>query len=178
MLLFYRPYLCAMKQPAERPLAMLLLLAILITTGGCQPSTSGKLQGRWTGRPDTQAARSLREAKKYGDATDKTSDPKTQPSRQTDWERYDVAVEFHFISSSQLEMSLADGSQLRKGTWEILKTLPTGCRIEVKIDEASQLRQFELQMDEKEGRCVGFLLSEVGADPQLGWLYFQRTEGM
>jgi len=73
-------------------------------------------------------------------------------------------------------MSLADGSQLRKGTWKILKTLPTGCRIEVKIDEASQLRQFELQMDEKEGCCVGFLLSEVGADPQLGWLYFQKSE--
>jgi len=157
---------------------MLLLLAMLATTGGCQPSTASKLQGRWTGRPDTQAARSLREAKKYGNATDKTSDPKTQPSRQTDWEQHDVAVEFYFIDSSKLEMSLVDGSEAREGTWKILKAMPTGCRIEVKINESLQLRRFEIQMDEKEGRCVGFLLSEVGADPQLGWLYFQRTEGM
>lgn len=159
-------------------LLLLLSLMFLATSSGCQQSTTGKLQGRWTGKPDTQAARNQRAAKKYGDSTNKLPDAKAQQPRQTDWERYDVAVNFHFINASQLEISLADGSQTQKGTWKILKTTATGCRIEVKIDESLQLRQFELQMDEKEGRCVGFLLSEVGADPQLGRLYFQRSEAM
>ena len=177
-------------------LALLLLLVTLPPIGGCQQSPAGQLLGRWRGKPDTKAARRLREAKKYGDLTSEsageqlqadgtsTTPPVLKPAKQTDWERYPVGVQLHFVSQTQLQLSLADGSQLRAGTWRVVSTSPTGCRIEVEIDgspssetdslaQSGQLRQFALEMDYEDGQCVGFLLSEVGADPQLGWLYFE-----
>jgi len=69
MMFFSRLYCYTLKNPAA--CSLLLSLAMLMTAGGCQQSTAGKLQGRWTGKPDTQAARNKREAKKYGDSTSK-----------------------------------------------------------------------------------------------------------
>ena len=84
-------------------------------------------------------------------------------------------------------MALVDDPQPRLGSWSIVSTSPTGCTIEVETDRsaikteseqppATVRRRFQLDLDEREGECIGFLLREVGADRQLGALYFRRPE--
>jgi len=72
-----------------------------------------------------------------------------------------------------------------------VSTSPAGCTIEVRtkievgtgieIDESEEAsverRRFDLLLDEREGTCVGFQLTETGADLQVGALYFRRPEG-
>ena len=152
---------------------------LLVATSGCQQRIVAKLMGTWEGRPDTAEARELREAEKYGDAT--TGDNPTSPQRRstpTDWQQYEIVVKFDFVSDTRLEMSLADGTEPRSGTWQILETSPTGATIEVETptgaEGAGELRRFQLEMDERNGTLIGFLLTEVGADRGLGALYFRR----
>lgn len=162
-------------------------LLLIVVVGGCQQRTAGKLLGRWIGRPDAAAARALREAEKYGDAVVALPETTVESVDVTDWERYDLAVQFNFVSHDRLEMSLGDGSQPIIGEWRILETSPTGCIIEVKTESSavspsddqsnsSVRRRFQLELDERGGEYVGFLLTEVGADRQLGSLYFRRPE--
>ncbi len=116
-----------------------------------------------------------------GSAGGGSATKKSAPVQITDWENYDVSVFFDFVSSERLEMSL-DGEQPRSGSWKIVSTSPVGCTIEVQTEKESvegenasvERRQFELLFDEREGTCVGFLLTEAGADRQQGALYFQR----
>ncbi len=163
--------------------AMLLLCLI-----GCQQQTASKLLGRWEGRPDSAALRAAREAEKYGDvpvdtmkegSAKKGSATRTsEPAPVTDWENYAVSVLFDFVSSDRLKMSL-DGAQPRSGNWKIVSSSPIGCTIEVQTDSEDEdasvvRRQFQLLFDERGGACVGFLLTEVGADRLQGALYFLR----
>jgi hypothetical protein len=98
----------------------------------------------------------------------------------SDWEQVDVGVRFNFVSPTQLEMSLASGAEPHSGTWKVLETLPTGCEIEVETatgpQQSAEIRRFRLEMDNHEGSLVGFLLTEAGADRQLGALYFRRPQ--
>ena len=168
---------------------LLIAILLLISAVGCQQRTSSKLQGRWAGRPDSAASLARREAEKYGELPEKSS-PKGSatktdtPPQLTDWENYDVTILLDFLSSDRIEMSL-DGEQAKSGTWEIISTSPAGCTIEVQTKQESdtknnpeettrERRQFELLLDERDGKCVGFLLTEVGADRLQGALYFQR----
>ncbi len=165
-----------------------IVLLMLAGASGCQQQAANKLLGRWEGRPDTATARSEREAEKYGGEAVTANSP--TGSMATDWESYDLGVRFEFVDREHLEMSLSDGSEPVSGTWRVLSTTPIGCTIEVKTKEAKTkeakgeeaastvLRQFQIDLDEREGECVGFTLIEVGADRQLGTLYFQRTVGM
>lgn len=172
------------------------LCLLVLSSVGCQQSTTSKLAGRWEGRPDTAVLRAGREAKKYGD---KISEPPDETDtaelgeaiQVTDWEAYDVVVEFDFVSSEQLKMSF-NGAQSKTGKWKIIATSPTGCTIEVRTELAAEteivadekeeaepqaeLRRFDILLDERDEECVGFTLSEVGTDQQLGTLYFQRPK--
>ncbi len=167
---------------------LLFFSMLLICLVGCQQRTASKLQGQWEGRSDSVAMRAKREAEKYGevpaDSAAGGSAPKASISVQvTDWENYEVTVVFDFVSSERLEMSL-DGEQPKSGRWKIISTSPAECTIEVQTEKESaeseeasvERRQFVLLLDEREGTCVGFLLTEVGADRQQGALYFQRPQ--
>ena len=165
----------------------ILCIALLLSLSGCQRGTVGALMGKWEGRPDTAAARAEREKEKFG--TPPTNDAPEQFSNDapvvTDWEQYDVTVHFDFQSSERIEIALAGNDTIQTGNWRIVASSPTGCTIEVVPDseepstdaEASNViepRRFELELDHRDGKCVGFLLSEAGADRQLGALYFRR----
>jgi len=173
-----------------RRAALGCLLVSCLMAGGCQQRMAGKLEGEWIGRPDTAAARAKRENSKY-EALGLSSTVDVSPTNRggrTDWENYDVTVELDFVSRKRLNLSLLGGDQPHVASWKIIETSPTGCRIEVVIDatiaetavekavekESIQPRRFSIELDERDGRCVGFLLSEVGADRRLGALYFQR----
>ncbi len=171
-----------------------VLSLLLLTLVGCQQRTVSKLQGRWEGRPDSAALRAEREAEKYGNSsgadveasTNSKEGSSTKPDASvqvTDWENYEVTVQMDFVSSERLEMSL-DGEQRRSAHWQIISSSPIGCTIEVQTEEGSEgdekkelvRRRFELVLDEREGTCVGFLLTEVGADRLLGAIYFKRPQ--
>jgi len=176
----------------------MITLAVVVGTAGCQHRDAGMLLGRWIGRPDSAAARAEREAQKYGDARPSSdavaqlighSDAAAPPEQQagkTDWEQYDVAVLLNFVSRGRIEMSLADGTQSRSGWWRMIESGPAGCSIEVETNASKtpyngaepgelQRRRFQIDFDLRDGACVGFLLTEAGADRQLGALYFRRA---
>jgi len=165
------------KQLHPKWLSILRLSVLLLLIGaiGCQQRVGSKLLGTWIGQPDTATARAEREAEKYGD---KPASNHQQP--ETDWQQYDIVLKFDFVSRESLEMSLGDGSEPRSATWSVLDTSPTGCTIEVETStgagNSAELRRFQLEIDERDGECIGFLLSEVGADRRLGAIYFRRAE--
>ena len=165
----------------------LLVLGLLLLASGCQPPTVTKLRGKWMGRPDSAAARALREDAKFGDkvAQETSVTVFDRKDSKTDWEKFAVAVIWDFVSREELKMSLEDGSQALTGYWEIIGSSPIGCTIEVTTgspensgenpgDETKVRRRFEIELDERNGECVGFLLSESGADRQMGTLFFSR----
>ncbi|TWU27439.1 hypothetical protein [Bythopirellula polymerisocia] len=159
-----------------------ILLILLLSSAGCQQQIAGELLGSWVGRPDTSTGRAEREAEKYGKRSSMSADSQQKASAKdvTDWETYDVEVRFNFVDHKHLEMSLANGSEAISATWRVIETSPTGCMIEVvtpaEAEEGSpEVRNFELEMDERAGTIVGFLLTESGADRQLGALYFSRA---
>lgn len=169
-------------------LAVYLVISLLVVSVGCQQRMSSKLQGRWEGHPDSAARRAVREAAKYGDefakpfsVAENGSAAKTSESAQvTDWQRYEVTIVMDFTINDRLEMSL-NGEQPRSGSWKIVSTSPAGCTIEVLTENddketSLERRRFDLLLDERDGICVGFQLTETGADPQLGALYFRRPE--
>jgi len=194
------------KFDGRSPLMMLLLLALL-GGSGCQQQVVGTLQGRWVGVPDTAAARAERESQKYGDMapTAEASSASVAPERVTDWESYDLSVSLDFVDHERVKIFISGGADAEglepvSGKWHILSTTPIGCTIEVETagevgagevrtgevgtggeqnenSAAVVRRKFELIFDEREGECVGFTLREVGADRQLGMLYFRRPEG-
>jgi hypothetical protein len=122
----------------------------------------------------------------------------------TDWEDYDVTIVMDFVSSARVEMSLdgasllaENGAQLgssvpaenslpaenksQSGSWQIVSQSPVGCTIEIQTSEQGEdnrvvRRRFDLLLDERDGTCVGFQLTENGADPQVGAIYFRRPE--
>lgn len=156
-----------------------LLLLCLSTLVGCQQRTASKLIGKWEGTPDTSEARQLREAEKYGDALDEEP-TETDPDSVTDWEAYDIRVALNFSSRSEVSLSLDNGPNPVAGTWNMVQAGPTACTIEIETptsdDDAPELRRFKLELDERDGELLGFLLSEVGADRGLGALYFRRAD--
>ena len=154
---------------------------------GCQQRVSSELLGQWIGRPDTAAARAQRETQRYGGPASAEEDniPATTSPRKTDWESFDVVVALNILSSSELEMSLEGGSEPRRGSWRILDISTTGCTIEIQTESKTELnasgdagqttnRRFDLELDQREGELVGFLMTEVGADRELGAIYFSR----
>lgn len=175
-------FLAQISMFLSRSAGCLIVSLLLLCTVGCQQRTAAKLLGEWVGRSDTAAAKAQREAKKYGDkpSADQISALQEKPETVTDWQQYDIKLKFHFVSRTQLEMSLADGTEPRSGTWQVLETSPSGCTIEVESatgpEQSAELRQFQLEIDEHEGTLVGFLLTELGADSQLGALYFRRPD--
>lgn len=159
----------------------MLGILFLLTITGCQQQIAGGLLGTWIGRPDTAAARADREAKKYGNPSESADTQHPDAAKApTDWEAYDVELRFEFVDHQHLNMSLANGSEPIAATWRVLETSPTGCMIEVVTpgkegQGRAEVRHFELEMDERNGELVGFLLTESGADRQLGAIYFSRA---
>jgi len=183
-----------LKSLGKSSLAMLLLL-IVLGASGCKQRVAGELLGRWVGVPDTAAARAERESQKYGEVTSEGEEvvPESVASKiATDWESFDLSVALDFVDYERVEMTLsgesvAAGLEPVSGKWHIVSTSPVGCTIEVETagaagegekSAAAVHRHFQLNLDEREGECVGFTLMEVGADRQLGMLYFHRPEGM
>ena len=149
--------------------------------GGCRlPAEDGWSAGGDLGRPSRYGHRGeARDGEKYGDPASDIAAEKARQGLVTDWEAYDVEVRFEFLDNRRLKMSLADGAEPLEATWRVAETSPTGCTIEVVTtpptdDGPSELRTFELEVDERNGEIVGFLLTETGADRQLGALYFAR----
>jgi len=172
--------------PNAKSLSTAFTLSAVLVLGGCQQRTVGQLLGKWVGSPDTAAARADREAQKYGETSAQGKGQAIEPDRITDWERYDQSVSLHFVDHERLEMSLSGGSgtdeskpggvESLTGKWRVVSTTPIGCTIEVETEDGTTVvrRQFQLDWDEQEGQCVGFTWIEVGADRQLGTLYFCR----
>jgi hypothetical protein len=114
----------------------------------------------------------------------------------TDWEQYDVQIFLEFARSQQVSMSLANEAEPRSGSWRVVRETPIGLVIEIETsrDEPSgsqemsgqgevstERRRFELQLtlddrSENGQSCIGFRLIELGADPRLGAIYFQREK--
>jgi len=182
-----------------KSISILCTIALmLMSAAGCQQRAASKLQGRWEGRPDTAAARAKRESKKYGklsadrdvsadraisaDRDKEGSATKTNsPVQVTDWEKYDLTVLMDFVSNERVEMSLGNGEQPQSGSWKVVSTSPAGCAIEVQTESDGEpanveRRRFELLFDKDEGTCVGFQLTEAGADRLQGALYFKRPD--
>lgn len=143
------------------------------------------LQGRWVGTPDTAEARARREAQRYDDPLQTEEESPNGPGPKTDWEAFDVTVQLDFLSHSEVVLSLAGENQPVKGTWEVLESTPAGALIQIDTpapaspgnDEAGVVRrQFRIEYDLRDGELVGFLMTEAGADPRLGALYFRRPE--
>lgn len=162
----------------------LAILVACLLLAGCQQQITSKLSGKWVGSPDTPESRTKRETEKYGDSgTFEEEQANGGGPKKTDWEDFNVAVEWDFLSRSDVEMTLDGVGQKVSGNWKIIGTSPTGCTIEVvtNSDQSSGdakpvRRRFEIEFDEREGELVGFLLHESGADRQLGILYFQRPK--
>jgi len=170
------------------PLPSLFLIGVLCLMAGCQPTTANKLLGEWIGTPDTAHARAEREELRFG-ANQSATSPISQTSetgeaaqgKMTDWEQFDISIKFDFVSPERLNMSLADGSQPIVAEWSLLETTPTGCTIEVVAQaeyssEEPVRRRFRLEFEQQNGSLNGFLLREVGADPQLGAMYFRPAK--
>ena len=161
--------------------------SLLLSMAGCQQQTTAALLGEWVGRPNTAVARAEREAEKYGDlpSTPESTTPGNSSRDLTDWEKFDVKIGFNFLSGDTLEMSQGEGAQPLRGDWRIVAMSPTGCTIEIETEESPNSgseaalpmkvrRRFVLELDQRDGACVGFLLTELGVDRQLGSLYFSR----
>lgn len=160
-----------------------LALGTILCTSGCQQRVAGKLLGQWVGTPDTAASRAERESQKYGEtaSASEAASPSIAPESVTDWERYDRSITLDFVDHERVEMALSGETEgSLSGKWRVVSTTPIGCTIEVEAhgekSETVVRRQFQLDLDEREGQCVGFTLMEVGADRQLGTLYFRRDE--
>ncbi|MGI9430285.1 MAG: hypothetical protein ACR2NM_16610 [Bythopirellula sp.] len=162
--------------------AAIFLLLILCWSAGCQQRVPNMLLGRWEGRPDSADLRAEREAEKYGDEIGEAgaSAADNEAERFSDWEEYDVKIVMDFVSSDRIEMTL-DGAQAQSGNWQVVAQSPVGCTIEIQTapeaqDDKIVRRRFDLLLDQRDGTCVGFQLTETGADPQLGAIYFRRPE--
>lgn len=176
---------------ACRLFPLLPLILLLFLSAGCQQRASNTLVGRWVGQPDTAEMRNTRESEKYGDEKPSVGalatnledgdDASAETVQVTDWESYEAKIVFEFESDEQVKMTL-NGEQPIAGTWKVISTNPTGCMIEVETEAELETepepslvrRRFDLLFDQREGTTVGFQLSEAGADPQLGALYFKR----
>ena len=156
----------------------ILLLLVFCTLAGCQQRTASKLLGKWEGIPDTAAARQAREAEKYGDPP--AEDQADDSSPVTDWEAYDIKVQLDFASRTDVKLALDNGLEPVAGTWHMVQAGPTACTIEIETptsgENAPELRRFKLELDDRDGKLQGFLMSEVGADRGLGALYFRRAK--
>jgi hypothetical protein len=114
----------------------------------------------------------------------------------TDWEQYDVQIFLEFARSQQVSMSLANEAEPRSGSWRVVRETPIGLVIEIETSRneqsgsqeipvqggvSTERRRFELQLTlddraENGQSCIGFRLIELGADPRLGAIYFQREK--
>jgi hypothetical protein len=114
----------------------------------------------------------------------------------TDWEQYDVQIFLEFEHSQQVSMSLANEAEPRSGSWRVVRETPMGLVIEIETSRnepsgsqemsgqgevSTERRRFELQLtlddrSENGQSCLGFRLIELGADPRLGAIYFQREK--
>lgn len=176
---------------------LLLALTALASAVGCNGGISHELTGVWVGAPESSEAREIRESRRYAaelgvdaPSTSTPSDQSVSPDaeqvgagRQTDWENYDVRVRLNFTGGNTVEMSLGEGSQPLVGQWRVVESAPGMVVVEITTPTADAdangtsgpiRRRFELQPDRRDGALVGFTLTEVGADLQLGWLYFTR----
>ena len=176
------------KKRFGRSRRAIYLMLLLVALTGCNGGVVDQLQGGWMGRPDTAAAVAAREAERFGEQpTDEDLGP------PTDWEQYDVGVRLEFVDETHVEMSLADGSQPVEGTWQVVESSPSGWIIEIETSPADdkkpidssntaaadtpakgECRRFNVEPDYQDGHCTGFRLSELGADRQLGAMYFRR----
>ena len=165
-----------------KSITVLFSALLVCCSAGCQQRMSNKLLGRWEGRPDSAERRAQREAEKYGDdpAQIELRARKSETVQVTDWEDYDVEIVMDFVSSDLIKMTL-DGAQSQAGNWRIVSQSPAGCTIEIQTRRDGEndrvvRRRFDLLLDERDGSCVGFQLTETGADPQVGALYFRRPK--
>jgi hypothetical protein len=72
-----------------------------------------------------------------------------------------------------------DGQDRLTGNWNVLQSQGHHVRLQLAVDRGfsddsrPEVRNFELELDDEEN---GFRLSEEGADPHFGALYFKRVE--
>jgi hypothetical protein len=142
------------------------------------------LLGTWIGRPDTDAARAARVAERFGNAPTEATPTDGEPAdRVTDWQRFDVTLRLEFLNRTQARLQLDDRPP-QEAVWRLTAVGPASAVLELDAQQAAAgddgespvvRRRFDLLFDRTAGRLTGFALTEVGADRNLGALYFQRA---
>lgn len=181
--------------PRKRSAAALLgAMLILLSSVGCQQSTSGRLVGKWTGHVDSADKANSRKAqlKEKADAAEapgEAPEDVESSAEPTVLEGVEVRVDLEFESGGRAQMTL-DGKEPLVGVWRVIRTIPPdGAEIEIGLlvvssadaekDSDGELkvgekRRFEIEF-QPDGDTPGFMLHEKGADPKFGRLYFTKA---
>lgn len=161
---------------------------------GCQQSLTDRLMGEWVGTPDTAAAAAERSAQTKANAAEMGGEAAALPvdenltkkREKTDLEQHDVTITLDFKNRTDVEMKIAGGGQPLNGRWRLVQALPPrGAEIEISLKHDASEKDGKPQSTEKrrfvidfqgDDNDAGFTLSEKGADPQFGRLYFKRKD--
>ena len=191
--------------PNLRSAAGCLLLGGLLLMSGCYESDAGRLQGRWRGTPDTAAARAQRKAKRLQKAGKAVQTDSSQPNKSkskgdrprqplSDWEQFDFFVLLDFVDQRKVRISLGDQGEPVEGSWQVIESSGDRVTIQIKSDspvidgkqatpdgssdaasgDTRRDRQFVIRFEGKKKEC--FTMTEDGADPLQGRLFFQRAD--
>lgn len=169
---------------AVRATVWSIVASAALGLAGCQATPQGELLGTWVGRPDTDAARAAREAERFGNAPTEATLTEGEPAdRVTQWQRFDVALRLEFLNRAEARLQLDDRPP-QEALWRLSAVGPASAVLELDVPSAAAAddvaprvvrRRFDLLFDRTAGRLTGFTLTEVGADRNLGALYFQRA---
>ena len=171
------------------------LLSLILLTG-CVNSQHKQLVGTWIGGPQSAEQRNMRlirdaaggavsaaSVQGEGSPADPTSGSQDEPSdsRVLIWEQFEFGIRLTLAADGTAAMSLADGSQPKRGTWRIVESLGRRILIQISasesdVDAEPAARRFRLVLHRQDGEVVGFSLDHDGADPHLGSLFFERAE--
>ncbi|QDV80350.1 hypothetical protein [Botrimarina mediterranea] len=173
-----------MNRPALPPLLPRLLpLVSAVLFMGCDTplSLSQRLDGRWVGRPESAAERTVREwPTRESDPDDPAIAEAAAETPPTDLEAFDsVRVELELDDSGAARMSLAGGEPL-VGEWQLSSIEGRRGVLEISVErgEVDGKQTFETRRYDVEAlRPVdgeGFVLREQNADRRFGRLLFRR----
>ena len=151
---------------------------------GCGSDLSGEFSGVWIGKHDAAAMKRLREGgdPNVGELDDAPA--AENRAEKTDWEHYDAVVRMDLGRAHRVRLESSVSDRVIEGQWQITDATPGAVLVEITApaDGAASdsdgenlvRRRFELEPHRKDGKLIGFVLREDGADRRLGALYFQR----
>ncbi|QDT00702.1 hypothetical protein [Adhaeretor mobilis] len=155
---------------------LIAVSCLLVFALGCSNGVVSQLEGEWVGTPQPTAGEEA-----------------NVNTPQSDWQKYDVAVEIRFLSDSRVELTMEGRPDTIKADWRVVEQSPASLLLEFAtepakpalVDSAEQdssikekpqpvLRRFELLPRLEEDKLVGFIFNEARAERQVGELYFVR----